>query len=74
MSRNVSVNSEPQKTVRTYRSASVFSIRTNRVNFEVPVKVPRRLSSSWPRWGPVSGWASLAIRALGREFDLLCET
>jgi hypothetical protein len=74
MSRNVSVNSEPKKTVRTCRSASMFSIRTNRVNFEVPVKVPRRLSSSWPRWGPVSGWASLAIRALGREFDLLCET
>jgi hypothetical protein len=42
------------------------------VNFEVPVKVPRRLSSSRPRWG--AGWASLAIRALGREFDLLCET
>jgi hypothetical protein len=51
MSRNVSVNSEPKKTVRTCRSASMFSIRTNRVNFEVPVKVPRRLSSSRPRWG-----------------------
>lgn len=74
MSRNASVNSEPKQTVRTCRSASMFSIRTNRVNFQLPMKLPRRSGSSWPHWGPVSLLGKPGHSGTGKDFDRLCET